>query len=95
MNVLGISSNTYNILATLFKHIFDENEFAPRAYTLIKGALYLQWRRGPPDQGGAMAPPIVETRRKIVNVVGNCQCCRKLSMLSEIVKDVDGGWLKI
>ena len=42
MNVLGISSNTYNILATLFKHlfkhIFDENEFAPRAHTLIKGA---------------------------------------------------------
>ena len=33
MNVLGISSNTYNILATLFKHIFDENEFAPRAHT--------------------------------------------------------------
>ena len=25
------------------------------------------------DQGGAMAPPIVETRRKIVNVVGNCR----------------------
>ena len=23
--------------------------------------------------GGAMAPPIVETRRKIVNVVGNCR----------------------
>ena len=39
MNVLGISSNTYNILATLFKHIFDENEFAPRAHTLIKGGL--------------------------------------------------------
>ena len=38
MNVWGISSNTYNIFATLFKHIFDENEFAPRAYTLIKGA---------------------------------------------------------
>jgi hypothetical protein len=38
MNVLGISSNTYNILATLFKNIFDENEFAPRAHTLIKGA---------------------------------------------------------
>ena len=73
MNVLGISSNTYNILATLFKHIFDENEFAPRAYTLIKGALYLQWRRGRGDQGGAMAPPIVETHRKIVNVVGNCR----------------------
>ena len=34
--------------------------------------------------GGAMAPPIVETSRKIVNVVG------KLSMLSEIVKVVDG-----
>ena len=46
MNVLGISSNTYNILATLFKHFF-----APRAYTLIKGALYLQWRRGRGDQG--------------------------------------------
>ena len=81
---MGISSNTYNILASLFKHIFDENEFAPRGYTLIKGA-YLQWRRG----RGAMAPPIVETRRKIVNVVGNCrklsencQCCRKLSKLS-------------
>ena len=76
MNVLGICSNTYNILATLFKHIFDENEFAPRAYTLIKGALYLQWRcgRGP---GGGMAPPIVETCRKIVNVVGNCQSCRR------------------
>ena len=29
-------SNTYNILATLFKHIFDENEFSPRAFTLIK-----------------------------------------------------------
>ena len=27
--------------------------------------------------GGAMAPPIVETRRKIVNVVGNCQSCRR------------------
>ena len=65
---MGISSNTYNILASLFKHIFDENEFAPRGYTLIKGA-YLQWRRG----RGAMAPPIVETRRKIVNVVGNCR----------------------
>ena len=24
-----------------------------------------------------MAPPIVETRRKIVNVVGNCQSCRR------------------
>ena len=24
-------------------------------------------------RGGAMAPPIVETRRKIVNVVGNCR----------------------
>jgi hypothetical protein len=79
---LGISSNTYNILASLFKHIFDENEFAPRGYTLIKGA-YLQWRRGRGARG-AMAPPIVETRRKIVNVVG------KLSMLSEIVKVVDG-----
>ena len=65
---MGISSNTYNILASLFKHIFDENEFAPRGYTLIKGA-YLQWRRG----RGTMAPPIVETRRKIVNVVGNCR----------------------
>ena len=81
MNVLGISSNTYNILATLFKHIFDENEFVPRAYTLIKRALYLQWRRGRGRPGGAMAPPIVETRRncqccrKIVNVVGNCQRC--------------------
>ena len=53
MNVLGICSNTCNILATLFKHIFDENEFAPRAYTLIKGALYLQWRRG---RGGAGVP---------------------------------------
>jgi hypothetical protein len=51
MNALGISSNTYNILATLFKHIFDENEFAPRAYTLINGALYLQWCRGRGDQG--------------------------------------------
>ena len=65
---MGISSNTYNILASLFKHIFDENEFAPRGYTLIKGA-YLQWRR----RRGAMAPLIVETRRKIVNVVGNCR----------------------
>ena len=28
--------------------------------------------------GGAMPPPpIVETRRKIVNVVGNCQSCRR------------------
>jgi hypothetical protein len=27
--------------------------------------------------GGAMASPIVETRRKIVNVVGNCQSCRR------------------
>ena len=68
---MGISSNTYNILASLFKHIFDENEFAPRGYTLIKGA-YLQWRRGRGARG-AMAPPIVETRRKIVNVVGNCR----------------------
>jgi hypothetical protein len=43
--------------------------------------------RGPCDSGhslgsgavarGAMAPPIVETRRKIVNVVGNCQSCRR------------------
>ena len=24
-------------------------------------------------QGGGMVPPIVETRRKIVNVVGNCR----------------------
>ena len=89
INVLGISSNTYNILASLFKHIFYENEFAPRGYTLIKGA-YLQWRSG----RGAMAPPIVETRRKIVNVVGNCrkivnvvgncQSCRR-----------EGGGLKI
>ena len=28
-------------------------------------------------RGGGMAPPIVETRRKIVNVVGNCQSCRR------------------
>ena len=28
MNVLGISSNTYNILATLFKHIFDSGSVA-------------------------------------------------------------------
>jgi hypothetical protein len=35
-----------------------------------------QWRR---DRGGqgAMSPPIVETRWKIVNVVGNCQSCRR------------------
>ena len=89
---MEISSNTYNILASLFKHIFYENEFAPRGYTLIKGA-YLQWRRGRGARG-AMAPPIVETRRKIVNVVGNCrkivnvvgncQSCRR-----------EGGWLKI
>ena len=69
MNVLGISSNTYNILATLFKHIFDENEFAPRAYTLIKGALY------PPDQGSENC----QCCRKLSE---NCQCCRKLSKMS-------------
>ena len=28
------------------------------------------WPGGP---GGAMAPPIVEARRKIANVVGNCR----------------------
>ena len=49
-----------------------------------------QWRRGR-GPGGAMAPPIVKTRRKIVNVVGNCrkivnvvgncQSCRR-----------EGGW---
>ena len=39
MNVLGISSNTYNILATLFKHIFYENEFAPRAPHTHQGGL--------------------------------------------------------
>jgi hypothetical protein len=27
--------------------------------------------------GGAMPPPIVETLRKIANVVGNCQSCRR------------------
>ena len=85
MNVLGISSNTYNILATLFKHIFDENEFAPRAYTLIKGALYLQWRRGPPpDQGSENC----QCCRKLSE---NCQCCRKLSNMSTGGE----GWLKI
>ena len=68
---MGISGNTYNILASIFKHIFDENGFAPRGYTLIRGA-YLKWRRGRGARGG-MAPPIIETRRKIVNVVGNCR----------------------
>jgi hypothetical protein len=33
----------------------------------------VQWRR----VRGGHAPPIVETRRKIVNVVGNCQSCRR------------------
>ena len=70
MNVLGISSNTYNILATLFKHFF-----APRAYTLIKGALYLQWRRGRGDQGSKKC----QCCRKLSE---NCQCCRKLSKMS-------------
>ena len=74
-----------------------------------------------PWPGGGACPPLVETRRKIVIVVGNCQSCRrggrfkmlssgkcfglsekvfplllrpvgKLSMLSENVKVVDGGW---
>ena len=71
MNVLGISSNTYNILATLFKHFFS-----PRAYTLIKGALYLQWRRGRGDQGSESVN-VVGNCRKIVNVVGS-----KLSKMS-------------
>jgi hypothetical protein len=70
MNVLGISSNTYNILATLFKHFF-----AARAYTLIKGVLYLQWRRGRGDQGSENC----QCCRKLSE---NCPCCRKLSKMS-------------
>ena len=52
--------------------------------------------------GGAMAPPIVETRRKIVNVVGNCrkivnvvgncQSCRREGGWGG---GGGGGWLKI
>jgi hypothetical protein len=33
----------------------------------------VQWRRGRRARGGGHGPPIVETRRKIVNVVGNCR----------------------
>jgi hypothetical protein len=86
MNVLGISSNTYNILATLFKHIFDENEFAPRAYTLIKRALYLQWRRGRGRPGGRHGSPYCwdqsENCQCCRKLSENCQCCRKLSKMS-------------
>ncbi len=53
----------------------DLLQFSPIDYRFLA---QLQWRRGRGGgQGGAMAPPIVETRRKIVNVVGNCQSCRR------------------
>ena len=72
---MGISSNTYNILASLFKHIFDENEFAPRGYTLIKGA-YLQWRRG--ARGMPWLPLLLRPVGKLSMLSENCQCCRKI-----------------
>ena len=75
MNVLGISSNTYNILATLFKlNIFLMRMSLPQERTHSSRGLYTySGAVVGGDQGGAMAPPIVETRRKIVNVVGNCR----------------------
>ena len=56
--------------------------------------------------GGAMAPPIVETRRKIVNVVGNCRKivnvvgnCRNIVNVvgncQSCRREGGGGWLKI
>ena len=93
---MGISSNTYNILASLFKHIFDENEFAPRGYTLIKGA-YLQWRRGRGARGGPWLPLLLRPVGKLSmlsEIVGKLSMLSEivgtLSMLSEIVKVVDG-----
>ena len=96
---MGISSNTYNILASLFKHIFDENEFAPRGYTLIKGA-YLQWHRGRGARGGQGGPWLPLLLRPVgklsmlSEIVGKLsmlsEVVGKLSLLSEIVKVVDG-----
>ena len=85
----GNSSNTYNILASLFKHIFDENEFAPRGYTLIKGA-YLQWRRGRGGRGGQGGPWLPLLVRPVGKLLMLSEIVGKLSMLSEIVKVVDG-----
>jgi hypothetical protein len=55
--------------------------------------------------GGAMAPPSVETRRKIVNVVGNCRKivnvvgnCRNIVNVvgnCQSCRREGGGWLKI
>ena len=76
MNVLGISSNTYNILATLFKHFF-----CPKSVHTHQGGFILTvapWPGGPGAGVGKLS--------MLSEIVG------KLSMLSEIVKDVDGGW---
>ena len=96
---MGISSDTYNILPSMFKHIFDENEFAPRGYTLIKGA-YLQWRRGRGARGGQGGPWLPLLLRPVgklsmlSEIVGKLSMLSEivgtLSMLSEIVKVVDG-----
>ena len=93
MNVLGISSNTYNILATLFKHFFCPKSV--HTHTLEPEGIYfrLDSSRGLYTYSGAVAGGtrgrkivnVVGNCRKIVNVVGNCQRCRRGG----------GGWLKI
>ena len=52
--------------------------FPISSFTIPSGAVAGGAVAGGAVAGGAMAPPpIVETRRKIVNVVGNCQSCRR------------------
>jgi hypothetical protein len=64
------------IYLLLYLNIFFMRMSLPQERThSSRGLTYSGAVAGGP--GGAMAPPIVETRRKIVNVVGNCQSCRR------------------